>query len=245
MTSMNDRSLMGAAAVTIEGYFFPAVFLYYIYDKVHYFFSNAAAIQTAVPQLLSGDWSVPVQTTVLGAVNSVFVLLLDAAVIYGLLVRRNLKRGPQGFQEIFIPLLASFFYLAYNFENVPQELNNYFVPESLLAVSTFTGIVLNIAGSLISFTAVCSLRYSFGVFVQVRDIVKRGLYRYVRHPMYLGYILSFIGLLFIQPCLYYLILLLCSVIMTIYRASLEEKKLMALPEYQEYARKTPFMFPGF
>lgn len=109
---------------------------------------------------------------------------------------------------------------------------------------TLLGAALNICGAMISLIATYELRHSYAVFVQLRDIITRGIYRYVRHPIYFGYILSTVGFLLAVPRLSYTLLFLISLGLTIYRARLEEKKLMTSPEYQEYARKTPFLFPG-
>jgi protein-S-isoprenylcysteine O-methyltransferase Ste14 len=237
---------MGTAAVFIESYLFPLLFLYYIYAKFQVYRFKTAETMAALQQFIGGDWSIPVQTIALGAVNDFFVVLLDVAIIYSLIVRRNLKSKPQGFLEIVIPLLATFFYLAYNWvDYLPDRLNAYFLPDRYMEISFMIGAGLNIIGALISFIAVFNLRHSYGIFVQMREIKTNGLYRFVRHPIYLGYLFSFIGLVFIQPCMSYVILLLISLILTVYRAILEEKKLMAAPEYQEYARQTPFMVPWF
>jgi len=124
-------------------------------------------------------------------------------------------------------------------------MNALLIPQKFLGVSAIFGTVLNTGGALVSCIATYHLRYSYAVFVQLRDIMTKGLYRWVRHPIYLGYTLSTIGFIFVLPRLSCIIVFLLSFMITVYRAKLEERKLLASPEYREYARKTPFLFPGF
>jgi len=237
---------MGTAAVFIESYLFPVLFLYFIYGKMQFFFLHAAEFGPAAQKLLAGNWDLSVERLAIGASATFFIILLDMTIIYGLLVRQNLKRPPQGFQEVFVPLAGASFYLAYNFvEYLPKEMNALMIPERFLGVTTIIGTLFNICGALVSIIASYNLRYSYAVFVQMRDIMTRGIYFHVCHPIYLGYTLSTIGFLFMLPRLSYIIVFVLSLIVTIYRAKLEERKLMASPEYRQYARKTPFLFPRF
>jgi len=78
----------------------------------------------------------------------------------------------------------------------------------------------------------------------VRDVVTQGLYRYVRHPMYLGHIMTHIGFFFIAPRVCALILSAALLLITLFRAKLEEKKLARnSDEYREYIKTTPFIIP--
>jgi protein-S-isoprenylcysteine O-methyltransferase Ste14 len=71
-----------------------------------------------------------------------------------------------------------------------------------------------------------------------------GLYKIVRHPIYLGYCVSAIGICFILPKTVYIVLSLVIISFNLYRAVLEESKLLsAYPEYKIYADSTPFILP--
>lgn len=59
--------------------------------------------------------------------------------------------------------------------------------------------VLAIVGFTISTLALFDLGSSFGISAANRDIIRTGLYRYIRHPMYLGYAISEFGFIFINP----------------------------------------------
>lgn len=236
--------MISSLAVFIESYLFPALFLYFIYHKLEFFVDNWARFPLGLQKAFAGHWDTSTGHLAIGALATFFVIVLDACIFYGLILRRNLKRGPQGFQEIFIPLLGSSFYLTYNFaEHFPQAMNLLLVPPQSLGLCAVIGTLVNMCGAVISIVATYNLKYSYGVFVQLRDIMTRGLYRFVRHPIYLGYTLSTMGFLLMLPRLSYLVIFVGCLVITVYRAKLEEKKLSASSEYQAYCKRTPFLFP--
>jgi protein-S-isoprenylcysteine O-methyltransferase Ste14 len=90
------------------------------------------------------------------------------------------------------------------------------------------------------------LRYSFSIYVEIRDVVGSGFYKFVRHPIYSGYILSSFGFILMMPRLDFLILAVASIALLFYRAALEEQKLLKNSVlYCEYAKKTPAFFPWY
>ncbi|RDK02378.1 isoprenylcysteine carboxyl methyltransferase [Paraburkholderia lacunae] len=62
------------------------------------------------------------------------------------------------------------------------------VPESI-------GAALQVSGICWQLVAKASLRRSFGILPANRGVVSCGAYRFVRHPMYLGYLVADIGFL--------------------------------------------------
>jgi len=56
-----------------------------------------------------------------------------------------------------------------------------------------TGLGLCVAGRLLSTIGVLSLGSSFGVFIELKGVVREGVYRYLNHPIYLGYSVSLLG----------------------------------------------------
>jgi len=72
-------------------------------------------------------------------------------------------------------------------------------------------------------------------------VVTEGLYRHVRHPMYLGIILGFAGLPLVLASWWALIPALLIAGLFIYRTAREDRMLMqGLPGYQEYAEKVRY-----
>ena len=60
-----------------------------------------------------------------------------------------------------------------------------------------TGLILIVCGLLVRWTAIVSLKHQFTVDVSItkeQRIIKKGIYRFVRHPAYAGSLLSFFGL---------------------------------------------------
>ncbi len=106
-------------------------------------------------------------------------------------------------------------------------------------------IVIMMSGMAFTMAALGTLGKSFSIIPQVRKLVVRGPYRLVRHPLYLGEIISVVGLMLpgvsVPKILVFLLLVGCQV----YRSIQEEKLLTAaFPEYADYAAKTARFLPG-
>jgi protein-S-isoprenylcysteine O-methyltransferase Ste14 len=93
-----------------------------------------------------------------------------------------------------------------------------------------------------------SLRFlsrNVSVLAQARDVVDQGPYRFVRHPLYVGEIVSTLGIALAANS--YLAvaswLVLCA--LQVYRAAREEQVLLqALPAYRSYRGRTAALLPG-
>jgi protein-S-isoprenylcysteine O-methyltransferase Ste14 len=96
--------------------------------------------------------------------------------------------------------------------------------------------------------AVWSLRYldrNLSVLAQARDLVVRGPYRWVRHPLYLGEVVAGLGLALAANSYSALALWIAMCGLQIYRAVREEQVLLqTLPAYRSYRARTAALLPG-
>jgi len=107
-------------------------------------------------------------------------------------------------------------------------------------------MTLVIIGNVITFVGLFCLRRSFSIMVEAREPVYSGIYRYVRHPIYLGEMMAIIGILFIRFSNINIILVVMFILGQMIRARLEERKLLeTFSSYALYKQKTGAFFPKF
>jgi protein-S-isoprenylcysteine O-methyltransferase Ste14 len=107
-----------------------------------------------------------------------------------------------------------------------------------------SGVVL--AGTAFAVWSLAILGRCFGLFPEVRGLVLRGPYRWVRHPVYLGEIVAGVGVLIARPHLLTLGLLATFVAFQYWRTIYEERALIAAftGEYTAYRALVPRLVPG-
>lgn len=130
-------------------------------------------------------------------------------------------------------LLATFHFLALDLRT-----RNHWLPETLSM-----GLILS--GFLWQIYAKLSLGRAFGWLPAHRGIVTRGAYRWVRHPIYLGYLLSHCGFLAshatLRNALVYALLYLLQAL----RMAREERWLSCDPAYRHYRQRVRWrILPG-
>ncbi|MBC7944556.1 MAG: isoprenylcysteine carboxylmethyltransferase family protein [Burkholderiales bacterium] len=102
------------------------------------------------------------------------------------------------------------------------------------------GITLQILGLV-------SLNRSFALVAAKRQIKTAGMYRFVRHPLYAGYLLLFTGYILTNTTLMNVVLFVMTMGFLYVRMVREEKHLALDPAYGQYMRQVryrviPFMF---
>ncbi len=113
----------------------------------------------------------------------------------------------------------------------------------------YIGISMMILGEIIRQTSIHTLGRSFTaavIIVEGQRLIRNGMYRHVRHPGYLGGIISMVGIgLAMQSWAAALVALLIMMSVYMSRIYVEEKALRKHfgPEYEDYARKTCMLFP--
>lgn len=101
-------------------------------------------------------------------------------------------------------------------------------------------------GTLWTIWSLASLGRCFGLFPEARGLVTRGPYQLVRHPVYLGELVSAVGLLLAKPNVIIVLIFAVFVALQYWRTVYEERALSAAfpGEYPAYARRVPRLVPG-
>ena len=109
-----------------------------------------------------------------------------------------------------------------------------------LATATVSG-----AGLLAIIAAKLTLGRSFGLMPANRGIVRRGIYRVVRHPIYAGYLVTHAAFLIAHPTLWNCALIFTSDAALLVRAVFEERTLARDAEYADYMQQVRWrVLPG-
>ncbi|MEJ6011274.1 isoprenylcysteine carboxylmethyltransferase family protein [Novosphingobium aquae] len=117
----------------------------------------------------------------------------------------------------------------------------YVLSESLVTV----GVLLFIGGNLFQLWAKLVLRRSFGVAPANRGVKISGPYKYVRHPMYVGYGIVHVSLLLLMFMPINLLIYAIGWWAQILRIKAEERVLSQDPAYSEYMTKVKWrLIPG-
>ncbi len=187
----------------------------------------------------------------------VTALAFDALVFASFLSRGEAKQRPRGFWENVYPLITVFVpVLGFTLIFLPQ------VREVLPGYSEVTvtwmrdvsplfpffmivgGAVIAFSGAAMSIWALSYLRRSFGLRTAVRDLVRGGPYRWVRHPLYAGEILHLLGIAILSGKPAGLYLFAVALALQVVRARIEERKfLQGVPEYRDFMDRTGFLWP--
>jgi protein-S-isoprenylcysteine O-methyltransferase Ste14 len=154
------------------------------------------------------------------------------------LTRRPVRSAAQGVMETLFPLACAAMPFAlivpYPFRPPVRA-----IPEAGALASG-----LAVVGTLMILAGVLRLRRSFAIMAEVREPVCGGIYRWTRHPMYVGSILTALGALLQNFSAWntavWLLFCGCQVV----RARIEERKLIAVsPPYESYAARVGWVGP--
>jgi protein-S-isoprenylcysteine O-methyltransferase Ste14 len=112
-------------------------------------------------------------------------------------------------------------------------------------VSPAAGLVLVTVAAGLSLVSLLAMGRLFGVRPALRGLVTRGPYRFVRHPMYLSYILADIGYNLQEWNFVTLLLVLVGWISLVYRIHAEERMVSQHGEWPAYVALVRYrLFPG-
>lgn len=118
-------------------------------------------------------------------------------------------------------------------------------PGGTALVGPAGALALDAPGWIISLAAVLSLGRAFGVVAANRGVQRRGAYRFVRHPMYLGYLFTHTAYLLLNPTALNLAIYLGVCACQLGRIFREEQLLGADPGYRAYCTRVRYrLAPG-
>lgn len=166
------------------------------------------------------------------ATTIVFLLLVVAL----FLVRRPLMGPHATWQGAVAGLGGTFILDVVGFLPVSVETSTAALVASSLVI---------VAGTLFTIGSLAALGRCFGIFPEVRGLVTRGPYRWVRHPVYFGELTSALGMFIAQPHPLILALYFVFLGLQLWRVRLEEAALASIfpTQYAAYAARTGQLFP--
>lgn len=144
-------------------------------------------------------------------------------VIYGLflvayLVRRAPRSRSRGWREILVPLVGAMAPFAFLLTPPGGPVGE--SREGLQAI--FWGMT---GGTALTVWALWTVRRSFSITVEARELVTEGPFRFFRHPMYLGEIVTGGAVVCWRPSVWNTALFASFVFLQLLRARMEENKL--------------------
>lgn len=187
-------------------------------------------------------------------INWLLIMLTFVLYMLSYMMRRppvvTSKNWKENIFPIFCASLSYFIYESPRWASLPwirntsfKEIFMTFIPFNLGRPSLLSMFLL-LTGNIILACGLYQLRNYFSIFVQARGVVRKGIYRYIRHPLYAGQTLATLGACLWIPSWCNIGLTLLFIPLQRLRACLEEKKLAdSFPEYIDYKKSTGAYFP--
>lgn len=161
--------------------------------------------------------------------------LLDQFVVVVFIVfRRRARSITLRFTDWAVGLLGTFLSMLLG----PVTAGNALAPASVTAFLWLIGFCLHMSAKV-------SLRRSFGVVAANRGVKSSGAYRFVRHPMYAGYMLVHLAFWLAGPNVYNTMLIAVIWALFVMRIVAEERILQQDEDYQALMQQTRYrLVPG-
>jgi protein-S-isoprenylcysteine O-methyltransferase Ste14 len=167
-------------------------------------------------------------------IGSALLVMSEAIPLFFLLVRRfstNVSRDPFDWSVAIVgtslPLLI-----------LPNPTGAPLLPGIACDIIIMVGLCIQIAAKV-------SLGRAFGIVAANRGVESTGAYRFVRHPMYLGYTMTHVGFLMLMPSVLNAILYSLAFFLQVVRLMREENVLVRDPEYQAFKSRVRYrLIPG-
>ena len=117
-------------------------------------------------------------------------------------------------------------------------------PSETRVIPVYAALIILACGAGLVLVTLFHLRRAFTVTPQARTVVQSGPYGYVRHPMYVGNILTMFGLALLLGTPAALLIATVNCVLQVFRGSYEDRLLSStFPEYEVYMTKVCAFFP--
>ena len=179
-----------------------------------------------VARLLGGYWAT-------GGMPSLLLLSSEGLVVFFILVRRRASAVSRRPGDWLLALAATCSPML-----VSAAVGDALVPETVAAAVLLTGMLVQLHAKL-------TLGRSLGCVPAHRGLKRNGPYRFVRHPMYAGYLLSHLAFLLMNPTLWNLGMYALCYALQVPRLLAEERLLAHDPRYRDYQAAVRYrLIPG-
>jgi protein-S-isoprenylcysteine O-methyltransferase Ste14 len=167
-----------------------------------------------------------------GHVTGLLLLASEALVVALTLVRRHAAVVDRSLRARLLTIIATFG------PPLVRPGGLAIAPESLTIVISAVGLIIVVFGKI-------SLGRSFGLAPANRGVVSSGMYRVVRHPIYLGYLITHVGFVIANPVQWNLAVLAAADVALLLRAICEERTLAQDEQYRAYMQRVRWrIVPG-
>lgn len=163
--------------------------------------------------------------------GNVLLMISESLPVFFVLIRKPGPVSAQGFAWV-IALVGTFTPLVV-------------LPDGPALISMPAAGLLMAAGLVLSIAAKICLNRSFGIVAANRGVKRSGPYRAVRHPMYLGYVLSHLGFVLAHFSAWNVAAYAITWTAFVLRIRAEERFLSRDDAYRAYARRVRYrLIPG-
>jgi protein-S-isoprenylcysteine O-methyltransferase Ste14 len=162
--------------------------------------------------------------------------ILFDVLAFAFIIRSNPVARSQGIREIIVPLTGSIlpFGLLLSHPSPWIAGNRDLLTAVVIWMTLSTGFTV---------WGMWTLRHSFSITVEARELVSTGPYRWVRHPIYTGEILSAFSVAFLRFSWFNIFILAVFVIIQLSRSYWEESKLKKVfPDYRNSTGRSPWFW---
>ena len=166
-------------------------------------------------------------------ITGLFLLVSEALVVVLTIVRRRATLIDRSIKAFVVTVIA-----VVGPPLISASAAGGLAPDAATALLSVVGLTIVINGKIV-------LGRSFGIVPANRGVVTRGPYRYVRHPIYTGYLITHVGFLIAHPTLRNMVALVAADLALVIRSLYEERILARDPLYREYCSQVRWhLVPG-